>query len=78
MNRKIYRKLAKKHGVTVAVVRQDMQAALNAAYQSPSHTQAQEAVLRGSDVPTPEEFIRHAVHEIYRRADKGSRYPLVH
>lgn len=48
-----------------------MQAALNTAYRSPCRTpaqmQAQESVLRSGDVPTPEEFIRHAVREVHRR-----------
>lgn len=62
MNRKIYRKIAKKHGVTEEEVRRDMQAALNSAYESPcrtpAHMQAQDSVLRSGDVPTPEEYIR--------------------
>ena len=71
MNRKIYRELAKKHGVTAAEVRRDMQSALNAAYENSARTpetiRAQSAVLRGGDVPTPEEFILHAAREIRRR-----------
>ena len=38
MNRKIYRELAKKHGVTAAEVRRDMQSALNAAYENSART----------------------------------------
>ncbi|WP_312939451.1 hypothetical protein [Oscillibacter sp.] len=38
MNRNIYRQLAKKHGVTAKEIRQDMQSALNAAYENPTHT----------------------------------------
>lgn len=74
MNRKIYRQLAKKHGVTAEEIRRDMQSALNAAYESPSRTAetvwAQSAVLRGGNVPTPEEFLRHAVREVRRRTEK--------
>ena len=33
--RKIYRELAKKHGVSVKEIRQDMQAALTEAYTNP-------------------------------------------
>lgn len=73
MNRKIYRKLAKKHGVTAEEIRRDMQSALNTAYENPSRTaetvRAQNAVLRGDEVPTPEEFIRHAVREVHRRTE---------
>jgi nicotinamide mononucleotide (NMN) deamidase PncC len=88
MNRKIYRKIAKKHGVTAEEVRRDMQAALNTAYRSPyrtpAHTQAQESVLRSGDVPTSEEFIRHAAREVHRRTQEdwaaaitvGTAFPL--
>lgn len=74
MNRTIYRKLAKKHGVTTEEIRRDMQSALNAASENPSRTyetiRAQGAVLRGGSVPTPEEFLRHAVREVRRRIEK--------
>ena len=33
--RKIYRQIAKEHGVTVAEVKRDMQEAISAAYQNP-------------------------------------------
>ncbi|MEA4992215.1 MAG: sporulation initiation factor Spo0A C-terminal domain-containing protein [Oscillibacter sp.] len=73
MNRKIYRQLAKKHGVTTEEIRRDMQSALNAAYENPARTpetvRAQSTVLRGDEVPTPEEFIRHAVREVRRRTE---------
>ena len=38
--RKIYRKLAKKHGVNVKEIRQDMQAALTEAYTNPLNNNA--------------------------------------
>ncbi|WP_312281757.1 sporulation initiation factor Spo0A C-terminal domain-containing protein [Oscillibacter sp.] len=75
MNRKVYRQLAKKHGVTTEEIRRDMQSALNIAYENPSRTaetvRAQNAVLRSDNVPTPEEFLLHAVREVRRRTEKG-------
>ncbi len=75
MNLKIYRQLAKKHGVAAEEIRRDMHSALNAAYEKPSRTpesiRAQSAVLRGANVPTPEEFLRHAVREFRRRTEKN-------
>lgn len=73
MNRNLYRKLAKKHGVPASVTRREMQSALTAAYESPNLTpktvQAQSAVLRTGGVPTREEFLRHAVREVHRRTE---------
>lgn len=73
MNRNLYRKLAKKHGVPASEIRREMQSALTAAYESPNLTpetlRAQSAVLRTGDAPTPEEFIRHAVREVLRRTE---------
>lgn len=63
--RSIYRKIAKKHGVSVSEVKRNMQAALDHAY---THTPDdgitgayQEQVPHKGEVPTPDEFIRYAV-----------------
>lgn len=69
--RKIYRKVAREHGVSVAEVKQDMQAAINAAYENPLNdgiTRAyQNRVPRKDDVPTVEEFIKHTAKEVKKR-----------
>lgn len=62
MNRKILKKIAKEHGVTVEEVRRDMQEAINEAYKNPT-TEAQ-SVPRKGDVPTPEEFIKYVADTI--------------
>lgn len=71
MNRKTYLKIAKKHGVTVAEVKADMQTAINAAYENPDRNliniKAQNAVPRKGDVPTPGEVIDYAAAEVRRR-----------
>ena len=71
MNRKLYRKIAKKHGVTVAEVKADMQAAINAAYENSDRNliniKAQNAVPRKGDIPTTDEFVRYAADEVRRR-----------
>ena len=74
MNRKLYRKLAKKHGVTVAEVKQDMQEAINTVYTDPDknliNIKAQNAVPRMGDIPTPDELIRYAAAEVRRKSSK--------
>lgn len=73
MNRKIYRKIAKKHGVTVAEVKQDMQEAINTAYTDPDRNliniKVQNSVPRKGDIPTPNEMIRFAATEVHRNND---------
>jgi len=57
MNRKIYREIARKHGVSVDEVRRDIQAAIDEAYIAPNfHARC---VYCEGDKPTPEEFIAH-------------------
>lgn len=62
--RKIYRQIAKKHGVSVADVKRDMQEAINYAYQNTPNDGVtgayQNRVPRTGDIPTTEEFIRYA------------------
>lgn len=64
-NRSIYRKIARKHKVSVREVKQDMQDAINHAYQNTAPhntvTQAyQNRVPRKGEIPTVDEFIRYA------------------
>jgi len=71
MNRRIYRKIAKKQGVSVVEVRHDIQNAIDFAYTdpnlSPINIKAQNAVLRKDKIPTPDELISHIVNEVHRR-----------
>lgn len=66
--RKIYRKIAKENGVTLAEVKRDMQAAIDHAYKNTPDDgitgiyQAQ--VPRKGATPTSEEFISYAVKKI--------------
>ena len=62
MNRKIYKQIAKQHGVTVAEVKRDMQAAIDAAYIKPNLSA--QSVKRKGETPTPDEFIKHVVKAI--------------
>ena len=67
--RKIYRKLAKKHGVSVKEVREDIQAALTEAYTNPLNNDAitkayQNRIPRRGEIPTPEEAVRYLAGEV--------------
>lgn len=67
-NRKIYRKIAKENYVPISEVKQDMQAAINAAYENPPDdgiTRAyQNRVPRTGTVPTVDEFLAYAQSEL--------------
>ena len=71
MSRRIYRKIAKKHGVSIEEVRQDIQNAIDLAYTdsnlSPINIKAQNAVPRKGEIPTPDELICHIANEVHRR-----------
>jgi len=62
MNRKIYKELAKKYGVTVKELKRDMQEAINHAYSQPNATA--QGVKRKSSAPTVDEFISHVAGNI--------------
>ena len=66
--RKIYRKIAREHGVSPKEVREEMQAAIMKAYQKPPDDNItvayQNRVPRKGEGPTPEEFIRYAAGQI--------------
>ncbi len=61
-NRSIYRKIAKEHGVSVAEVKAEMQAAVDAAWNNPNKTPEQAAMQKkyfaDGTAPTADEFIR--------------------
>ena len=68
--RSIYRKIAKAHGVSVKEVREEMQGALNAAYQNngdPVITANQQRIPKKGEIPTVEEFLRYASGEIRKK-----------
>ena len=67
--RKIYRRIAKEHGVSVREVKRDMQEAITAAYQNPPQDGGviaayQRRVPRKGEIPTPDELIRYAAKKI--------------
>ena len=68
VNRKIYKKIARKYGVTVEEVRRDMQAAIDEAYKNPNWYAR--CVYCAGDKPTPEELITHIARRV--RATEGS------
>lgn len=69
--RKIYRELAKKHGVSVKAVREDMQVAITEAYTNPLNdneiTKAYQSRIpcRG-EIPTPEEVVEYLAAQVKR------------
>ena len=66
--RNIYRIIAKEHGVTVAEVKREMQAAIDYIYKkidkSESEMIIQESIPRKNGIPTTEEFITSVAHKI--------------
>jgi len=55
--KKIYREIAKKHGVSVSEVKREMEKAKNEAYENPNFHA--DCVVRKNEIPTMEEFITH-------------------
>lgn len=66
--RSIYRKIAKKHGVTVEEVKREMQAAIDYAYQPPDlpdrQKSLQNSVPSKGAIPETEELIRYIAGKI--------------
>lgn len=66
--RSIYRTVAKKHGVSVAELKREMQNAINRAYQNPNQSESERAKQRSfpfrGEVPTSEEFIYCIAQEV--------------
>ncbi|AFM00042.1 sporulation initiation factor Spo0A C-terminal domain-containing protein [Desulfitobacterium sp. PCE1] len=75
--RNIYRKTAKKHGVTVAEVKKGMQAAIDLAYtktdKSDREKMMQESIPRRSEVPTAGEFVESVAHKLLKEMVKAER-----
>lgn len=65
--RNIYRKIAKKNGVTAAEVKRDIQGTIDHAYKTTDDdgitTAYQNRVPRKGEIPTAEEFIRYATQK---------------
>ena len=55
--RKIINQVAKKHGVTAAEVKRDMQHVINSAFVNPTKTA--QAIPKKGNIPTPDEFITY-------------------
>ena len=67
-NSKIYRKIAKENHVSVSEVKQDMQAAINAAYENPPDDGITKAYQNKEPhkgaAPTVDEFLNYARNEL--------------
>ena len=62
MNRKMYRKIAREYGVSIAEVKRDMNAAVEHAYKSPNlHARC---VPAEGDTPTVDEVVAHAARRV--------------
>jgi hypothetical protein len=70
MNRKLYRKTAKAHGVSVKEVKREMQIAIDAAYEKTNFYAGQ--VPHEGATPTPDEFIAHAVQVAKERVKSNA------
>lgn len=66
--RKIYRKIAKEHNVSVQEVKEEMQKAIDQAWTNPDKTVEQMAMQREvhakGEIPTVEEFIQFAKRKL--------------
>jgi len=67
MNRKLIRKVAKHHKVSVKEVRESINVAINHAYMNPT-PQALQIPHKG-EKPTADEVISHAVNKIKKQKD---------
>ena len=70
-NRSIYRKIAKKNGVTLKDVKKDMQSSINYDYKNTPNDVVtavyQNQVQRKNEIPTVDEVIRYGVNRINKR-----------
>ncbi|MCO1604377.1 sporulation initiation factor Spo0A C-terminal domain-containing protein [Desulfosporosinus nitroreducens] len=68
--RRVYRKIAKEHGVSVQEVKRDMRTAIEYAYKKPTRSESektiQESIACKKGVPTPKEFVTYADRELKR------------
>lgn len=62
-NRKIYREIAKKYGVSVEEVKKDMQSAINHGYMNntnPDISKNQSKISKKGEIPTIDEVLHYA------------------
>jgi len=69
MNRKLYRKIAKEHGVSVKEVKEGINEAIDYAYTNPNASALE--VPRKGEKPTADEMISHLVKEAKSRKSGG-------
>lgn len=65
--RKIYRKIARKNGVSVKEVKRDMQMAIEYAWMAPNksmQTMTRQKRIADGYIPTPDELIQKAAIEV--------------
>lgn len=66
--RSIYRSIAKKHGVSVAEVKREMQVAIAYAFQKEDKLEREQLLQKGipckKSIPSSEEFIVHIAKQI--------------
>lgn len=60
--KKIYKKIAKENGVSVAEVKREMQEAIRATYVQPNFYA--KCIPCENEVPTPDEFIAYAANRV--------------
>ena len=65
MNRKLLRKVAREHGVSLNEVKREIQAAIDHAYTNPTEEALQ--IPHKGEKPTADEVIAHIVGEIKSR-----------
>lgn len=62
MNRKIYRKIARKYGVSIQEVKRDMQEVVDETYKNPTfHARC---VFCEGEKPTVDEFVNHLARRV--------------
>lgn len=76
--REIYRKVARKHHVSVDEVKKEMQTAIDEAWTASKDDavlqKRQQAVSCKGEVPTNEEFIRYAAKELCKQQSVRNEY----
>lgn len=66
MKWKIYKKIAKKHGVSIKEIKHEMQAAIDEAYKNPN-VHAQSIHSKG-EIPTLDEVVDYIVQRVNTKA----------
>ena len=69
---KLYKKIAKKYGVSVGEVERDMKEAINSTFIKPN-IYAQ-TISRENEIPTPNEFIKHVAKRVKEMKDVNRNF----